>query len=144
MMPQGSDSPEHAAMEGFPAKWCRVLARRVHGDDAYVLLDTGSRDRPYLYGVTCKRQDGRWIEGASGNGPGWSQTDEATRLGTWSMWDEAPAGVEMVRVELNGQVLEERVVDGAYLAVWFRQPEPRGPGPRVTAYRIAGRWIDQR
>lgn len=141
-MTWGSNSPENAAMARFPAS-CRVVATRVEGDDAFVLLNVGSAGQPYFYGVHCKRRDGRWCEGASGTGPGWSLSDEQSRLGTRSMWDEAPAGADMVRVGLNGQVLEEIVVDGAYLAVWFKQPEPHGPGPRVVAFRIAGKWIEQ-
>jgi hypothetical protein len=35
------ESPEDAAMFGFPAKYCRVVASRVEGDDAYVLLVAG-------------------------------------------------------------------------------------------------------
>ena len=31
---------------------CRIVATRVDGDQAYVLLDTGTDTHPYLYGVT--------------------------------------------------------------------------------------------
>ena len=139
----GFDTPDGAAMTGFPAKYCRVVATRVEGDHAYVLLDTGPPAQPYLYAVNCKRQDGRWFEGASGNGPGWSLSDEAKRLGTWSVWGEAPTDADVVRVEFHDQLVEERVTSGVYLAVWWRQPEPDGVGPRVIAFRIKGDWIAQ-
>jgi hypothetical protein len=139
----GSDSADDAAMNLFPARHCRVVAARVEGDDAFVLLDTGSTGQPYLYGVNCRRQDGRWFEMSSGNGPGWALSDEERRLGTWSAWDEAPAHADLVRIEFNGQVVEERVVEGAYLAVWWRQPEPDGAEPRAIAFRIKGDWVPQ-
>jgi hypothetical protein len=66
----GYDSPESAAMEGFPPAYCHVVAARVHEDDAYVLLDTGSPGQPYLYGVNCLRQNGRWFDDGSSNGSG--------------------------------------------------------------------------
>jgi hypothetical protein len=42
MSEQGHDSPERAAMTGFPEAHCRVISCQVFGDDADVLLDTGS------------------------------------------------------------------------------------------------------
>jgi hypothetical protein len=136
------DSPEAAALGGcFPARDCRVVAMRIDGDDAYVLLDTGSSGQPYLYGVNCNRRGGRWFEGTSGNGPGWAQSDGEQRLGTWSLWGEAPTGADMVRAELNGEVVEERVVDSFYLLAWWRQPEPDGIGPRVIAFGANGTWV---
>ena len=35
------ETPEFAAMAGFPAMYCRVAASCRDGDDAYVVLDTG-------------------------------------------------------------------------------------------------------
>ena len=49
MSDDGFDGPEHAAMLGLPMKYCRVVASRVNGDDAYVLLNTGSSEQPYLF-----------------------------------------------------------------------------------------------
>lgn len=92
------DSLEDAAMGGFPPKYCRVVASRVRGDDAYVLLDTGSDGNPYLYGVNCTRRDGHWCEGGSSNGPGWSQAGPDDLLGTLVVWDEAPPDATYRRV----------------------------------------------
>jgi hypothetical protein len=136
----GFDSPESAAMDGFPPQCCRVIATRVAGDDGYVLLNTGSPGSPYLYGVNCRRENGRWFEGGSSNGPGWEQRGHDPDVGTLSFWGDAPAGAEMVRVEFEGEMLEEPVVDGAYLIVWWRVPPPQ-TWPRVTALKIAGRWL---
>ncbi len=132
-------------MTGFPPEHCRVVEVRTDGDDAYVLLDTGPRGQPYLYGVSCKRQNGRWFDHGSANGPGWSQTDQAKRLGTLTAWGEAPADGDMVRFELNGHVVEEPVVEGAYLAAWWRQPEsgPDAAWPDMVAFRIRGQWAPQ-
>jgi len=136
----GFDSPEGAAMVGFPAKYCRVIASRVEGDDGYVLLNTGSPGSPYLYGVNCWRVNGRWFEGGSGNGPGWEQRGHDPDVGTLSFWGDAPADAEMARVEFEGALLMAPVVDGAYLVVWWRVPLPQ-TWPRVTAFQIAGCWV---
>ena len=45
----------------------------------------------------------------------------------------------MVRVEFKGEIVKETVVDGTYLILWWRVPLPQ-TRPRVTAFRIAGRW----
>jgi len=113
----------------------------VNGDNAYVLLNTGSVTQPYLYGVNCRCENGRWFEGGSANGPGWEQTGHDPDVGTLSLWDDAPADADMVRVEFEGHIVEEPVVDRAYLVVWWRVPAPP-EWPRVTAFRIAGRWVD--
>ena len=116
------ESPEAAAMSTFPARHCRVVASRAHGDDAYVLLDTGSDGRRYLYGVNCFRLDGQWYEGSSSNGPGWSQMGPDPQLGTLTIWGEAETDAETVEVELDGSVVEITVKDGIYFAAWFRVP----------------------
>jgi len=60
----GHDSVEEAAMEGFPKAHCRVVASRTFEDDGYVLLDTGSPGRPYLYAswprVVAIRENAAW------------------------------------------------------------------------------------
>lgn len=132
------DTPQDAAMVGFPPQHCRVVGVRIDGDEAYVLLDAGSRNQRYLYGVNCARERAGWREGSSGNGGGWSLTDAAGDLGTWSLWDEAPAGADAVRVEYDDVASEHPVHEGIYLVVWFRRP--LDPAPRVTGFRIAGRW----
>lgn len=101
MSDSGFDSPESAAMVGFPPKQCRVVASRVNGDNASVLLNTGSREQPYLYGINCRRENGRWFEGGSANGPGWEQTGHDPDVGTLSFWDDAPVDEDMVRVEFE-------------------------------------------
>ncbi len=124
MNQDGFDSPELAAMSTFPAKHVYVVAARKKGDDAYVLLNTGSRDQPYLYGVNCGRKAGRWYERGSANGPGWEQTAHTPDVGTLSMWGDAPLDSTRVRLEFNDQIIEEAVTDRAYLAVWWRVPCP--------------------
>lgn len=137
----GFDSPESAALAGYSPKFSRVLASRSQGDDAYVLVDTVPGHRAYLYGVNCRRRNGRWIEGSSGNRPGWDQTGHDPDVGTLSYWDDAPAGAEMVRVEFDGRIVDEAVSDRGFLVVWWRVPAPQ-TWPRVLAFRIGERWID--
>jgi len=130
-------------MNGFPPKHCRVIASRIQGDDAYVLLNTGSDGHPYLYGANCSRRNGRWFEGGSSNGPGWSQTGDNPDVGTLSVWDEAPGGAEYVRVTFQGGLIDEPVKEGAYLLVWWRVPFPE-TWPRVVAFQVNGRWVSSR
>jgi hypothetical protein len=137
----GFDSPESAAMVDFPPKFCRVIASRVNGDDAYVLLNTGSTAHPYLYGAHCRRETGRWLEQGSSNSAGWAPTGHDPDVGTLSCWGQAPAGADMVRVEFGGDIVDEPVSEGAYLVVWWRVPAPQ-VWPRLGAFRIAGRWVD--
>ena len=59
----GFDSPEAAAMSTFPAEYCHVVAARTEGDDAYVLLDTGPPERPYLYRVNCPSDGWAMVRG---------------------------------------------------------------------------------
>jgi hypothetical protein len=129
-------------MFGFPERYCRVVASIIEGDDAFVLLDTGSDGRAYLYGVQCLRTNGRWIElGSSNCGGGWSQCGTDPLLGMLTVWDEAPFNADAVRVEFDGAVQEVAVKDGAYLATWWRVPCPAlEDGPRVASFRIDGRW----
>jgi hypothetical protein len=138
-MTDGFDSPESAAMNGFPATHCSVITSRTQGEDAYVLLNTGS-GAPYLYGVVCGRRNGQWFEQGSSNGPGWEQTAHDPDVGTLSFWGEAPAGADMVRVECGGEEIEELVTQGAYLLVWWRVRSPVD-WPRITAFRLAGAWV---
>jgi hypothetical protein len=96
MIELGHDSPESAAMVGFPKGHCRVVASRTFEDDAHVLLDTGSPGQPYLYGSICYRRDGWWFEAGSSNGPGWGQTSHDPDLGTLSFWGDAPERIDTV------------------------------------------------
>jgi hypothetical protein len=91
---------------------------RASGDYAYVLLDTGSIEYPYLYGVDCQRRNGRWFDSSDGNSPGWARNRDSG-VGTQSFWSQAPVGADMVRIEFDGTAIEEPVTNGAYLAVWW-------------------------
>jgi hypothetical protein len=130
-----------AARSSFPTKYCRIIATHERGDEGYVLFDVGPIGQPYLYGVSYARQEGRWSEGVSGNGPGWSNVGPEAELGTATIWDEAPPGADRVRVEFGREVREEAVANGVYLAVWWGVPCPEGAGPRATAFHINGEWI---
>ena len=127
-------------MTGFPARYCHVVASRVNGDDAYVLIETGSDGNSYLCGVTCVRRDGSWREWGSGNGGGWSPSGpDYVDLGTLSFWGEARRDADMVRIVFGGKTIEEPVKDGAYLAVWWRTPSP-DEWPRIEAFHVGGEW----
>jgi len=135
------DSLLDATRATFPPESCRLLAMREHGDVGYALFDTRPAGEPYLYEVYYDRRDGRWSEGSSSNGPGWHLLDPDTGLGVLTDWGEAPAGAERVRVEFQGEVLEEEVVNGVHLIMWWGIPCPEGLGPRTTAFRINGQWV---
>ncbi|HEU4456337.1 MAG TPA: hypothetical protein VFR81_24940 [Longimicrobium sp.] len=137
------ETPELAAMAGFPAMYCRVAASYRDGDEAYVVVDTGSGGHPYLYGVSVARQDGGWVEGTSGNGPGWTLTDRDRGLGTAHLWGEAPAGADRVRVTFRGETREAPVARGVYLVAWCRVPDG-DDSPRVDAFHVGGRWVTGR
>jgi len=143
MAPDPYPTPEAAAMQGFPAAHCRVLAVAVDGDDAFVVLDTGPAQYRYLYGGTVKRIGGGWHPGIDGNGGavGWTLTDDARELGVVAFWDEAPPGADAVRVAWGSEEREAPVRSGVYLVTWWRAPNPAGPWPRVAAFRIGGRWV---
>jgi len=133
------ETPEAAALEGFPSTHCHVVASLESGDDAYVLLDTGSDGHPYLYGGCVARRDGGWVGGTDGNGPGWSLTDPERELGTATAWGEAPAGADRVRVTCGGTAWEAAIENGVYLLAWWRVPATADP--RVEAFRIGGEWV---
>jgi hypothetical protein len=137
------ETPEAAALDGFPAAHCRVVAALADGDDAYVVLDAGPAGRPYPYGVSASRRAGGWLPGASGNGPGWTLTDRERELGTATVWGEAPDGADRVRAALDDDLREAPVAGGVYLVAWWRVPGPAGTGPRVEAFRIRGRWVPE-
>jgi hypothetical protein len=126
----GHDSPEDAAMAGFPSQHVHVVGCQSSADYAHVLLNTGSPANPYLYGVNCSRRDGRWFEDSSGNGPSWTPTSEQSERGMLTFWGEAPAGAHKVLVGFNGTVHEAAVRDGVYFFVWWNVPCPMN-WPRV-------------
>jgi hypothetical protein len=133
------DTPEAAALDGFPDAHCRVVATLVSGDDAYVLVDTGEPGYPYLYGAALVRRNGGWTETGSSNGPGWTSSGGDDDLGTLADWDVAPEGADQVRVSFRGETRIEAVTNGVYLAAWWRVPSDVA-WPRVEAFRIQGRW----
>jgi hypothetical protein len=133
------ESPEAAALQGFPRQHGRIVAWRAQGDDAYVLLDAGRPGEPYLYGVYCSRHDGRWRGDSYANGPGWSQAGADLSLGTLVDWDVAPEGTDRIRADAGGRTIEEPVDGSVYLAVWWRVPDP-AHWPTVTAFRVRGEW----
>jgi hypothetical protein len=135
------DSPETAALAGFPPGTVRVIASRRHGDDAYVLLDARPDGPPYLYGVEFMRAPDGWMEGSSSNGAGWRVTDAQAELGTLVVWDEAPSGADRVRVAFGSDRHEEPIEHGAFLSAWWRVRCPESVWPRAVAFRIGGRWV---
>lgn len=126
-------------MEGFPPAHCRVIASQSSGDHAYVLMDTGSPGRPYLYAANCYRKDGRWFESGSSNGPGWQLMDDDDEVGTLTCWGDLAPGVDAVRIEFAGTVFETPAKNGAFLITWWRVPCPDAY-PRVVALWRHGGW----
>jgi len=139
-------SPETVAMMGFPEASCRVLHCQTTGDDAYVLLNTGSSAQPYLYGISCFRENGRWFEAGGGNGPGWSASRANPGLGLLTFWDSVSADVDAVRVQYADTEIEAPVVDRTFFLIWPDVPSPddhRLPPaawPRVVGIRKNGEW----
>src|SRR5687767_14097853 len=122
--PFGYSTPEEAALSGFPPQHCRVVACDVNGNDAYVLLDTGTDEHPYLYGGTVSRETDGWHDRTSGNGIGWTRLSADDEIGVLSIWAEAPAGADAVRLRWKGEEREVPVRAGAYLATWWGVPAP--------------------
>jgi hypothetical protein len=133
-------TPEDAAMDGFPAVLCRVVAAAREGDDAFVVVDTGPAGHPYLYGVALERGGGGWSEVASGNGPGWTVAGGEDELGTLHLWGPAPDGATRVRAAYGGDVRERPVSGGFYLMAWWRVPAPEEEDARVEAFHVGGQW----
>jgi hypothetical protein len=133
----GFDTLAEALRASFPPDSCRVLAVREHGDSAVALFDTRPNAEPYLYEVHYDRTNGRWSEGSSGNGPGWNRLDANSDIGLATVWEQAPAGADRVRAELDGQSVEEDVLNGVYFLVWWDVPLSH---PQVTAFRVNGGW----
>jgi hypothetical protein len=57
-------------------------------------------------------------------GPAGNKRATIPSSGTLSLWGDAPANAQMVRTEFEGEIVEEPVVDGAYLVVSWRVPPP--------------------
>ena len=131
-------------MADFPVEHCRVVASGASGDDAYVLLNTGSVARPYLYGVTCIRTDGLWFENSSANSGGWSQMGPDPELGTIALWEMAlhqAVAVRIVYGDGDADQVEVPVIHGVYLFLRWRV-ECDQLWHRVAAVKRGGTWID--
>jgi len=110
------DTLDEAVRASFPLEFCRIVAVREHGDAAVALFDRRPSGEPYLYEVHYQRENGRWSEGSSSNGSGWHRLHPDSDLGVVTAWDEAPAGADRVRGELEGRVVEDNVAIGIYQA----------------------------
>src|SRR6266550_6906662 len=131
---------DEAVRSSFPMEFTRVVAVREHGDFAVALFDTRpSAADPYLYEVHYQRENGRWSEGSSSNGCGWHRCSLESDLGVGTTWGYARAGIDRVRGELEGAVVEDAVVNGIYLLVCWDAPEAESP--HVTAFRVSGEWV---
>lgn len=139
MIPQ-FDSLADATRASFPPESCRLLAIREHGDAGYALFDTRPTGEPYLYEVHYDRQDGRWSEGSTGNGPGWHLLDPDTELGVLTLWGDESPNADRVRVEFERESREEPVSDSVYLVIWWDVPCPTNY-PRARAFRVNGTWV---
>lgn len=131
-------SLDDAVHASFPVESCRLVALREHGDGAVALFDTRPSAEPYLYQVNYRRHNGRWSEGISSNGSGWSALYSDSDLGVETVWGEAPASADRVRGELDGQIIEEAIANGIYLLVWWDVPSSDA---HVTAFRVKGQWV---
>jgi hypothetical protein len=136
-------TPEAAAMSGFPAEHCRVLASAVEGDAAFVVLDTGPTEYRYLYAGTAERTEGGWTDGTSSNGPsaGLTLTDGEGERGVAYIYDQAPAGADRVRAALGDDVREVAVANGIYLVTWWGVPAAEERTPVPVAFRVADEWV---
>lgn len=130
-------------MFGFPERYCHLVASEIHGDDAFVVIETGSDGRSYLYGVACVRQEGRWVETGSSNGGGWLSGPDPS-IGRLAHFDEAPKNADAVRLVCDGATREVLVKDGGFLAMWWKIPCPSlAAWPRVVAFRQNGNWVQR-
>lgn len=135
------DSPEEAAMTGFPARYCRVVSSTRHANAAFVLLDTGSPGHRYLYGSVCRRIDERWQELSSSNAFGWTQTDDERGTGVIVLWGEVPHESDMVRIAFDGDVHDCPVYAEVFtFLAWDRNQPLLSELPRVVALHTNGRW----
>lgn len=142
--PGEHQSPEEAALFGFPAGAVRVVASRQNDDVAFVLLATNPHGWRYLYGVNCERVEGKWSEGGSGNGPGWSEIGPIGSFGTLTLWGDVTRDADRARARFEGQSFEMTVDGGVYLFVWWNVPVPgdNWVWPRLEALRVRGEWVD--
>src|SRR2546422_9891266 len=107
------ESLDEAVRATFPPEFCRIVGVRERGDAAMALFDTRPSSAPYLYEVHYQRENGRWSEGSSSNGCGWHRFNLDSELGVVTAWGEAPAEADSVSGEVEGQVLEDTVANGA-------------------------------
>lgn len=115
-----------------------MLAVRQRGDAAVALFDTSPTAEPYLYEVHYDRDNGRWAENSSGNGPGWHSLDPGAGVGVVTLWDEAPPDTDRVRADFEGKLFEEPTDQGMYFFVWWNVPSSRA---QAVAFRTKGEWV---
>jgi hypothetical protein len=131
---------QEAVRSSFPVDSTRIVAVREHGDNAVALFDTRPTAEPYLYQVHYWRQNGRWLEGSSGNGYGWQRYSRDSDLGMATIWgDDAPPGADRVRGECEGDAGEEVVQDGVYLLVWW--DVAHNALSQLRSFRVNGEWV---
>jgi hypothetical protein len=134
----GAPTPEEAARGEIPERYARVLATAVapDGNHAVVLLGTNEPPKLYPYQVVCGRGEDGWVEGVSGNGPGWSSTagEGEPNLGVATLWDEAPVSARAAKVVFEGREHEAPVRNSYFLfAAW--------DAPDDAAHPRFVRWI---
>ncbi len=128
----GYPTPEEAAIEGFPPHHCRIVASRVAGDDAFVLLDAGGPDHTNFYGCSCRRTHGGGRRDSSSNMEwSWFQRDDDGNIGTLAVWGEAPEGAISVRLDFGHTVIEEAITGGIYLVLRTNVPDVGMMSPRM-------------
>jgi len=117
MEPSGYATPEAAALASF-GRYARVHASEQNGSYAVVLLATNELPTLYPYQIVCSREPEGWVEGANGNGAGWTHLENG--LGVRTFWGEAPARAESVRVHVAGTIYDAPVRQGYFfLTVWL-------------------------
>lgn len=135
-MTDNFDTPEDAALAGFPTRFARVIGSATQGDYSVVLLGTNEPPQLYPYQVHCYRENGQWVEGSSSNGGGWSPTGDDD-IGVVTIWDEVPDGIVAVVVECRGTEHVVGVNHGHYFyAEWDYPDDNMVEGwPRVIELR---------
>lgn len=139
-------SAEAAARAHVAQHYARVREDESTGCDLRLLAESSSPDEQHVvvvlgvaqpthsgqYQVLCERRGGGWVDGASGNSPGWttmSDFDAPMNVGVTTDWGEAPQGARAAVVTFGGTDHEVPVVDGYYLFVAWGMPAEERPTP---------------
>ena len=135
------ESPERAAKTGFPERYCRVVASRVHGDDAFVLLSTNTRKQAYILGQLWTQRQRALARARFVQCFGWLGTDRTQPGRRHGLpLGAAPEGADMVRIHFQSVAFEEPVTERAFLFVRFQMPCDLLDRPDVEAFRVNGVW----